>query len=57
MEVRTRHTKMLPDLYHNAAHYRLLEKDKQTKQENPNNRDIQRKQDNGLELRLIVLNS
>jgi hypothetical protein len=50
MEVRTRHTKMLLDLYRHAAHYRRLEKDKQAKQVNPNNRDNQRKRDNGLEL-------
>ena len=50
MEVRTRHTKMILDLYRHAAHYRHIEKDKQTKRENSNNRDIQRKRDNGLEL-------
>ena len=49
MEVRTRHTKMLLDLYRHAAHYRRLEKDKQAIQENPNTRDKQRKRDNGLE--------
>ena len=50
MEVRTRHTKMILDLYRHAAHYRHLEKDKQTKREKTNNRDVQRKRDNGLEL-------
>lgn len=50
MEVRNRHTKMLLDLYRHAAHYRRLEKVKQVKQENPKNRDYQRKRDNGLEL-------
>ncbi len=51
IEVRTRHTKMLLDLYRHAAHYRHLEKDKQAQRQNPNNRDVQRKRDNGLELR------
>ena len=50
MEVRNRHTKMLLDLYRHAAHYRHLEKGKQTQRQIPNNRDIQRKRDNGLEL-------
>ncbi len=50
MEVRNRHTKMLLDLYRHAAHYRHLEKDKQVQTQNPNNRDIQRKRNNGLEL-------
>ena len=50
IEVRTRHTKMLLDLYRHAAHYRHLEKDKQTKRENPNNNEINRKWDSGLEL-------
>ena len=44
MEVRTRHTKMLLDLYRHAAHYRHLEKDKQAQRQNTNKRD------NGLEL-------
>lgn len=50
MEVRTRHTKMLLDLYRHAAHYRHLDKDKQAQRQNHNNQDIQRKGDNGLEL-------
>ena len=50
MEVRTRHTKMLLDLYRHAAHYRHLEKDKQVQRQSPSNLDIQRKRNNGLEL-------
>jgi len=50
MEVRMRNTKMILDLYRHSAHYRHLEKDKQTQRQNPNSRDIQRKRDNGLEL-------
>ena len=50
MEVRNHHTKMLLGLYRHASHYRRLEKDKQVKPDNPNNRDIQRKRDNSLDL-------
>ena len=50
MEARTRHTKMLLDLYRHAVHFTHLEKDKQAKRENPNNNENNRKRDNGLEL-------
>ena len=41
---------MLLDLYRHAAHYRRLKKDRQAQKENPNNRGIESKQDNGMEL-------
>lgn len=50
MEARTRNTKMLLHLYQSAAHYRHLTLEKEEKRQNPNNRDNQRKRDNGLEL-------
>ncbi len=50
MEVRTRNTKMLLHLYQSAAYYRHLTKEKEAKRQNTNNRDNQRKRDNGLEL-------
>lgn len=50
MEVRTRHTKMLLDLYRHASHFRHLERDMASQKGNIQTRDTQRKRNNGLEL-------
>ena len=50
VEVRTKQTKIVLNLYQHAAHYRHLEKDKQAGRESPQSHDARRKRDKGLEL-------
>jgi hypothetical protein len=50
MDVRTKQTKMILNLYQHAAHFRHLEKDKQAGRDNPRTPNTPRRRDKGLEL-------
>lgn len=50
IEVRTKQTKMILNLYQHAAHYRHIEKDKRAGRDNPRTPDMPRNRGKGLEL-------
>ncbi|MEY3235364.1 hypothetical protein [Aquidulcibacter sp.] len=50
IEVRTKQTKMILNLYQHAVHYRHLEKDKQAGRDNSSPSNMPRARDTGLEL-------